>query len=78
MNGRYAVEVGVFGSRAKIAKVHEFGKTIEVTDKMRNYLHWKGLHLNPKTTTIKIPERSFMRSAHQENLRQIKKIVRGK
>lgn len=49
------VEVGVFGSRAQIAKYHEFGAP--------------GAH---------IPERSFMRSAFNENKKKIKKIVSGK
>lgn len=50
-----AVDVGVFGSRAQIAKYHEFGA--------------------PKAG---IPERSFMRSAFNENKGKIKKIVSGK
>ena len=70
------VEVGVFGSRARIARVHEFGKDIEVTPKMRAYLHSIGIHLNPKTTHIHIPERSFLRTALAENERKIKKIVK--
>lgn len=45
-----------------IAHVHEFGKTIAVTPKMRVFLHHKGLHLNPKTSHIRIPERSFLRA----------------
>lgn len=49
------VEVGVFGSRAQIAKYHEFGA--------------------PKAG---IPERSFMRSAFDENQKKIKKIMAGK
>ncbi|WP_135612752.1 HK97-gp10 family putative phage morphogenesis protein [Methanococcoides sp. AM1] len=49
------VEVGVFGSRAQIAKYHEFGA--------------------PKAG---IPERSFMRSAFNENKKKIKKIMSGK
>jgi phage gpG-like protein len=53
--GKDFVEVGVFGSKAKIALHHEFGA--------------------PKAG---IPERSFMRSAHRENLKQVKKIVTGK
>ena len=74
---RDIVEVGVFGSRARIARVHEFGKDIEVTPKMRAYLHSIGIHLNPKTTKIHIPERSFMRTTLAENERKIKKIVKG-
>ncbi|WP_406660883.1 hypothetical protein V7O66_13750 [Methanolobus sp. ZRKC3] len=48
-----SVEVGVFGSRAPIAKHHEFGA--------------------PRAN---IPERSFMRSAFNENKKQIKKIMK--
>lgn len=49
------VEVGVFGSRAMIARIHEFGA--------------------PRAN---IPERSFMRSAHLENEKKIRKIVTGR
>jgi hypothetical protein len=42
---------------ADIAAVHEFGTEIEVTTKMRNYLHAIGLHLKAETTHIKIPAR---------------------
>ena len=72
-----SVEVGVFGSRARIAKVHEFGKDIEVTPKMRGYLHSIGIHLRKDTTHIHIPERSFMRTALAENEKKVKKIVKG-
>lgn len=50
-----SVEVGVFGSRASIAKHHEFGA--------------------PKAG---IPERSFMRSAFNENKKKIVKIMSDK
>lgn len=43
------------------------GCTIEVTDKMRAFLHRQGLHLKDSTTHIKIPERSFLRSGHDKN-----------
>jgi phage gpG-like protein len=45
-----------------IAAVHEFGTVIDVTPKMRAYLHYVGLHLNPATTHIHIPPRSFLRA----------------
>ena len=45
-----------------IAAVHEFGCTIEVTRKMRVYLHSIGIHLKKDTTHIVIPERSFLRA----------------
>ena len=71
------VEVGIFGSRAKVAKWHEFGKDIDVTPKMRAYLHHIGIHLNPNTDKIHIPERSFLRTALAENEKKVKKIVKG-
>lgn len=55
LSDRSSVEVGVFGSRAEIAKHHEYGA--------------------PKAG---IPERSFMRSAFNENRKKIKKIMGGK
>lgn len=38
---------------------------------MRAYLHSQGLHLNPNTTEIVIPERSFLRNGHDENVDRI-------
>ena len=45
----------------QIAAVHEFGCTIEVTPKMRAYLHYQGIHLKKETTHIYIPARPFLR-----------------
>lgn len=42
------------------------GCKILVTDKMRAYLHGVGIHLKKSTTTITIPERSFIRAGHDE------------
>lgn len=71
----YASEVGIFAEEgselAMIATVHEFGVEITVTPKMRVYLHSQGLHLKASTTTIKIPERSFIRNG----LSQFEKIM---
>lgn len=67
MKGR-KVKVGALqGSHAWLAGIHEYGCDIVVTPKMRAFLHSQGLHLNPNTTVIKIPERSFLRSGHDEN-----------
>lgn len=68
LNGR-KVKVGVFseGEIGKIAYVNEYGWDIEVTPKMRAYLHAQGLHLKKETTHIKIPERSFIRSGYDAN-----------
>ena len=47
----------------KIAWVHEFGCDIDVTPKMRAWLHHNGIHLKKETTKIHIPERSYIRRA---------------
>ena len=53
---------------------------------MRAFLHSQGLHLKDSTTVIKIPERSFLRSGHDDNFdrvlkqteRAIGQVVAGK
>lgn len=71
MNGK-RVEVGCFnGDHAWLAGIHEYGCNIKVTPKMRAYLHSKGLHLKESTSVIKIPERSFLRSGHDECIDEI-------
>lgn len=40
---------------------------------MRAYLHNMGLHLKASTTTITIPERSFLRSGFDENHKKVAK-----
>lgn len=63
-----AIEVGVLkGEHAWLASIHEYGCDIPVTPKMRAYLHSQGLHLNPATTHIHIPERSFLRTGFDAN-----------
>lgn len=57
------IRVGVLGNAelAVIAGANEFGVDIEVTQKMRSYLHYIGIHLRKETKYIKIPERAFLR-----------------
>lgn len=63
------VEVGVLeGESQWLAAIHEYGCNITVTPKMRAYLHRNGLHLSQNTTTIHIPERSFLRSGHDKHI----------
>lgn len=63
-----AIEVGVLkGKNAWLASIHEYGCSIPVTEKMRAFLHYNGLHLSPETTVITIPERSFLRTGYDEN-----------
>ncbi len=66
------IEVGCFnGEHSWLAGIHEYGCNIKVTPKMRTYLHSKGLHLKASTSIIKIPERSFLRSGHDECIDEI-------
>jgi len=50
----------------KIAYVHEYGYDIEVTPKMRAWLHHNGIHLKKDTKYIHIPERSYIRRGYEE------------
>lgn len=73
LDKKVSIRVGIIGSQAyethphsdltmaHLGAIHEFGATINVTDKMRAYLHHIGIHLKPETTTITIPARSFLR-----------------
>lgn len=73
------VEVGVFGDEEShllmIARVHEFGMEIEVTERMRGYLHSQGLHLRADTEKITIPERSFMRSSWDQSQAELQELI---
>lgn len=74
LDKKVSIKVGIIGDKAaekqpgssltnaELGAVHEFGATINVTEKMRAYLHHIGIHLKPETTTITIPARSFLRS----------------
>ena len=74
MLGKRTIEVGAIqGEHAWLAGIHEYGCNIEVTPKMRAYLHRQGLHLKGSTTHIKIPERSFLRSSHDQNAEAVMK-----
>lgn len=71
-----SVEVGVFkGKNAWLAGIHEYGVNIEVTRRMRAFLHHMGVHLRKSTTHIIIPERSFLRSGHDENISEILEVA---
>lgn len=78
------IEAGVFAGKkhpdsdidlADLAKIHEYGVTIEVTPKMRAYLHSIGLHLRKDTTHIRIPERSFIRAGWDNNKDDVEKRI---
>ncbi|QTL96557.1 hypothetical protein GM661_00520 [Iocasia frigidifontis] len=75
--GSHHLEIGIFGEDDShilmIARVHEFGVEIEVTEKMRNYLHAIGFHLRNDTDKITIPERSFMRAGFDTKKKDFQK-----
>lgn len=72
------VIIGPTGTRNRnLAKIHEYGVTINVTDKMRNFLASQGLHLKKSTTTIHIPERSFIRNGWDSNANEILNRIEG-
>ena len=80
------VQIGATGESGWLAGIHEYGCDIPVTPKMRAFLHSQGLHLSASTTVIHIPERSFLRTGHDENAnkvmeqteRAIAQVVAGK
>lgn len=64
------IRVGYFGEgfTQMLADIHEFGCTINVTDKMRGFFRYKfGISLKTTTTQIKIPERSFIRAGWDQH-----------
>ena len=67
------------GELAWLASIHEYGCRIEITDKMRKWLHANGLHVKKTTTHIVIPERSFLRAGfdqhHGEVLNKVDDLV---
>lgn len=76
VNGE-GIEVGVIrGEHKWLAPIHEYGLDIQVTPKMRVFLHRMGLHLKESTTHIHIPERSFLRTGYDENRDAVLKKAR--
>lgn len=73
------IRVGIFkeddAQLLMIARVHEFGASIKVTEKMRNFLHSQGLHLRRDTTHINIPERSFVRTTPEDRKKELQEAM---
>lgn len=75
LNKKISIRVGILGenastkvegsdlTKAELGAVHEFGARITVTEKMRAFLHYMGIHLKKDTKEIEIPVRSFLREA---------------
>jgi len=71
-----SVKCGIFGNTEQsfIATIQEFGATIKVTEKMRAFLHHKGIHLRKDTTHIEIPSRPFLRNTMDKNKERLDRI----
>jgi hypothetical protein len=54
-----------------LLSIHENGALISVTDRMRKFLHYIGIHLRKDTTIIRIPPRPAQRKAYEKLLKQI-------
>lgn len=68
------VNVGCLkGEHRWLAAIHEYGCKINVTPKMRAYLHYQGIHLKADTTVIVIPERSFIRAGYDGSIDKVLK-----
>lgn len=78
----HQVEIGIFGDSDEgndmlmIASVHEYGCRIQVTPRMRAFLHHIGIHLRPETTYIDIPERSYIRGTIDAKQAQIDEMTK--
>lgn len=57
-------------SIAQIHYIHENGAIIKVTEKMRSFLHYMGIHLKPTTNIIRIPPRP----AYKRALKRAKRV----
>lgn len=62
---------------AGIGAVQEFGATIQVTDKMRAWFHYQGVHLPKDKTIINIPVRSFLKTPLEDKKRLLKNITKN-
>jgi len=58
---------------SQLHRIHEEGALIRVTEKMRAFLHFIGLHLKASTKIIRIPPRPAFRKAVARMLRKKKK-----
>jgi hypothetical protein len=69
---RKKIHVGILGNAelAVVARSNEYGAKITISEKMRNYLNYLGLHLKKTTKYIIIPERSFFRTSFDSKKNQ--------
>ena len=89
LDRKISIKVGIIGkeagqkhpdsdlTNAELGAIHEFGCTITVTEKMRNYLHSHGVHLKKGTMTVVIPTRSFLRAPlmSSEGKKELRRVI---
>lgn len=61
------LRVGLGGLAKKYAGIQMRGGSILVTDRMRKFLHFKGMHLRKTTTHIRIPKRDALTPAFKQS-----------
>ena len=80
------VDVGILGNEtnnkdgkgvsvAYYGAVNYFGADIQVTEKMRSYLHSIGLHLKADTKVIHIPARNFIEMPIEKKEKEIERTL---
>lgn len=88
LSEQYSVKVGLLASQgateevskdmdlAGLGAIHEFGATINVTDKMRGFFrHQFGINLKSSTKTIVIPTRSFLEMPLTTQTKKLEKYM---
>ena len=89
LDRKISIKVGIIGkeagqkhpdsdlTNAELGAIHEFGCTITVTEKMRNYLHSQGVHLKKDTISVVIPTRSMLRASlmSPEGKKELRRVI---
>lgn len=76
------IEIGLFGSGpdpkdnpAYLGLIQNSGANIQITDKMRKFLHAIGIHVRNETLYIVIPKRPFMSEAFDKELNKLVNFI---
>jgi hypothetical protein len=75
---RKAAKIGIQADEdqelLQYAAQNEFGADIPVTEETREFFEGHGFPLSPKTTSITIPSRPFIRQTFEKRFEELKKI----
>jgi hypothetical protein len=72
------VSVGPGGSPGVYGAVNEYGATINVTERMRAFLHANGIHLRASTTEMILPPRPWFWPTWEKNKDKAVNLIRKK